>query len=158
MKHQYEMSIMKWGISVFPSPDTEYHSSIADQDDSSNITGFKDPRIDAIADKYSKSFDVKKRISMIRELDGILTNLYHYALHCHPPAERIAFWNKFGRPKGTLTRIGDSNNDVNLGPGVEQLWWIDPDKAKKLDQAMRDPSMKLPIEPAEDHYWEEFGK
>ena len=157
-KHQYEMSIMKWGINVFPAPDTEYHSSLADRPDSNNITGFKDSRIDEISDKYAKAFNVKERIALIRELDGILTSQYHYVLHWYAPAQRIAYWNKFSYPRGTLTRIGDVWSGVNLGWGVEQLWWIDSAKAQKLEQAVRNPGAKLQIEPMEDHYWEEFAK
>jgi microcin C transport system substrate-binding protein len=157
-KHEYEMSMMKWGIDVFPSPESEYHSALADRLDSDNLTGFKDPRIDQICEKYAKAFDVKERVALMRELDGILTSQYHYVLHWYPPADRVAYWNKFSQPRGTLTRIGSVWSNANLGPGVEQMWWIDPAKAQKLEKAMRDPSIKLNIEPVEDRYWQDYAK
>jgi hypothetical protein len=38
------------------------------------------------------------------------------------------------------------------------MWWIDPDKSQKLDQALRDSSIKVDIPPVEDHYWQEYSK
>ena len=67
------------------------------------------------------------------------------------------FTNKFGMPQGTFSRVGDY--DGSLSPGIPQLWWVDPEKSRKLEQAMRDPSVKLDIPPVEDHYWQEkFGQ
>jgi len=157
MQRQFEFVAAGWGAgSVFPMPGVEYKSSLADQLNTNNISGFKDKRIDEICDEYDKSFDVKKRTALLQELDGILTNQYHYVMDWYPPAERLAYWNKFGYPLGTLSKIGEYYG--SLGPGIPQLWWIDPDKNAKLEQAMRDPSIKLEIPPVEDHYWQEYGK
>jgi hypothetical protein len=49
-------------------------------------------------------------------------------------------------------------SDLTQGPGVERLWWIDGDKAKELEQAMRDESITLPAGPLEDKSWLEYGK
>ena len=59
-------------------------------------------------------------------------------------------------PKGSFSRVGDYSG--TLAPGIPQLWWVDPEKSRKFDQAMRDNSIKLEIPPEEDHYWQEqFG-
>jgi hypothetical protein len=39
--------------------------------------------------------------------------------------------------------------------GISRLWWVDPEKSRKLDEAMRDPTIKLDVPPVEDHYWQE---
>ena len=44
------------------------------------------------------------------------------------------------------------------GPGIPQLWWIDPAKQSKLEQALRDPSIKLDVGPDEDRYWLQVAK
>jgi len=98
----------------------------------------------------------KVQRTVIRELDGILMSQYHYINEWYLPADRIAYWNRFDMPKGTFSRIGDYLG--SFGAGIPQLWWIDPEKAAKVQQAMRDKSLKLDIPPVEDHYWEEFGK
>jgi hypothetical protein len=38
------------------------------------------------------------------------------------------------------------------------MWWIDSGRQTKLDQASRDPSMKLEVGPVEDRYWLDFDK
>ena len=120
---QFEMASLAWGADIFPNPEVEYHSRLADVKDNNNVTGFKDPRIDEICEKYKLAFDQKERVALIRQLDKILTEQYHYVLGWYAPAIRIGYWNKFGYPAGILTRTGDHETDTNLGPGPEQLWW-----------------------------------
>jgi hypothetical protein len=38
------------------------------------------------------------------------------------------------------------------------MWWIDPEKQSKLQQALADPSIKLEVEPVEDRYWIDFAR
>jgi len=45
-----------------------------------------------------------------------------------------------------------------LLPGIPQLWWVDPDKDAKFNQAMRNPATKLEVLPEDDKHWIEFGK
>lgn len=157
MKRQFDFVSAGWVQgSVFPLPGPEFESKMADLDDTTNISGFKDKRIDEICKEYDASFDINKRTELLRELDGILTNQYHYVNEWYLPVQRFAYWNKFGFPQGNLSRIGDFNGI--LGPGIPQLWWIDPDKNAKLEKALRDPSIKLEIPPVEDHYWQEYAK
>jgi microcin C transport system substrate-binding protein len=157
MQRQFDFVSGIWGAgSVFPMPAIEYKSKLADQLNTNNISGFKDKRIDEICDEYDITFDVKKRTALLQELDGILTNQYQYVMDWYPPSERFAYWNKFGMPTGTLSNIGEYYG--SLGPGIPQLWWIDPDKNAKLEKAMVDPSIKMDIPPVEDHYWQEYTK
>ena len=155
---QFDMTYVAWGANAFPDPEQEYHSRLAAQQNNNNLTSFKDPHADELMERYGKSFDLNERVTLIRELDGLLTSQYHYVLHWGAPSLRLAYWNKFGQPRGYLTRTGDYMSDLNQGPGVERLWWIDPEKNKKLDEAMRDSSIKLPVGPIEDKYWLDNAK
>ena len=65
--------------------------------------------------------------------------------------ERLVFANKFGYPQGILTRIGDSRD-------VPSLWWLDPEKSRKYDEAMKTPSINLGEGASDDKYWIEYGK
>ena len=65
-----------------------------------------------------------------------MTSQYHYILKWYTPSRRIAYWNKFGYPTGKITRVGLFRSDLNLGPGIERLWWIDPGKAERLNRAV----------------------
>lgn len=157
MQRQFDFTFGSWGVgNIFPIPKPEYHSSMAKIENTNNISGFNDKRIDEITEQYEVTFDVQKRKAMLRELDGILTRQYHYVMQWYAPSTRIAYWNRYSYPAGTFSRIGDYEG--SLAPGIPQLWWFDPVKEQKLAQAMRDPSIKLEIPPVEDHYWQEYAK
>jgi len=156
MKRQFDMVSGAWGAgSVFPDPKPEYHSS-HDRPNTNNITGYHDKKTDELCEKYDMEFDPVKREAILKELDGVIMSQYHYIMEWYPPAERVAYWNRYGMPQGTFSRVGDY--DGSLAPGIPQLWWIDPVKSQKLNQAMTDESVKLEISTVEDRYWKEFGK
>ncbi len=154
---RFEMTLTAWSGLLFPNPETSFDSKLADQKNNNNITGFKNPRVDELDKQYDKTFSVAERIRIIREIDGILANEYHYALWWYGPFSRIIYWNKFGTPPGYFSRTGDYLGAFN-GPGIPQLWWIDPGKQAKLEQALRDSSVKLEVGPDEDRYWLEVAK
>ncbi|MCH8266440.1 MAG: ABC transporter substrate-binding protein [Acidobacteria bacterium] len=155
-ERRFQMTQMGWGALLFPNPETSWHSSLADVDNTNNITGFKNARVDELCEAYDKMFDVEERVRALREIDGILANAYPYALQWNAPYSRLVYWNKFGTPPGYLSRTGDYFGS-GTGPGLPQMWWIDPAKDAKLQQALRDPSLKLEVGPTEDRYWIEFG-
>jgi hypothetical protein len=53
-------------------------------------------------------------------------------------------------PEGVFTRIGDYRQATSL-------WWIDPEKTRQLEEAMRDPSKKLPVGETDNKYWLKFA-
>jgi microcin C transport system substrate-binding protein len=158
MQRQFQYTVSAWGAgSVFPEPRPEYHSETADVEDTNNISGFKDKRADELIERYDITFDPKERTELLKQLDGVLANSYQYTLRWYDPAQRLVYLNKFGMPQGGFSRVGDYAG--TLAPGIPQLWWVDPEKSQKLEQAMRDNSIKLEIPPEEDHYWQErFGQ
>jgi len=148
-QRKFQMALMAWGALIFPNPETQWHSSLADVNSTNNITGFKNARVDELCKAYDKMFKNQDRINANREIDGILANAYHYVLLWDAPYTRIAFWNKFGVPPGYIPRTGDAS-------AVQAMWWIDPAKEAKLKQALRNPSMKLEVGADEDRYWLEY--
>jgi microcin C transport system substrate-binding protein len=157
MQRQFEMVSGAWGVGdIFPDPKPEFDSSTADVQNTNNISGFKDKNIDKICDEYNAEPDPHKRAALLQQLDSLLTSQYQYILEWYSPAQRIAYWNKFGMPKGTFSGIGDYSG--TLAPGILQLWWFDPALAQKVDHAMRDSSVRLDVPPVEDHYWQEYSK
>jgi hypothetical protein len=59
-------------------------------------------------------------------------------------------------PQGTLSRMGDELG--SLAPGIPQLWWVDPQRSQRLEQARRDTSVRLEAPQVEDRYWQELSK
>ena len=150
-EQQFDMfSVAYGGGGPFPLPEQFFHSKQADQKSSTNITGFKNARVDEIIALYDKEFDVKKRAALLKELDGIVASQHHYLLEWYGPFQRMVWANKFGQPKGVITRIGDYRDPV-------ALWWIDPQLNAQYEQALRSGG-KMPVGPSEDKYWLEFAK
>jgi len=156
-QHRFQMEFGSYGGLLFPNPETEFDSKLADQLNNNNISGFKNAKADELFRQYDKMFSVEDRIRTIREVDGIIANEYPYALLWYPPFTRILYWDKFGTPPGHWSRTGDFFGDQG-GPGLLQMWWIDANKQAKLEQAMRDTSKKLEVGPVDDRYWLEWDK
>jgi microcin C transport system substrate-binding protein len=150
-ERRFQMAHMAWGGLLFPNPETSWHSRLAGVDNTNNITGFKSSRVDQLLTEYDRMFEAEDRVRVIREIDGILANSYEYILHWSAPYTRVVYWNKFGAPRGYLTRIGDY-------AAVWQMWWIDPQKERELQEALRDRNKKLEVGPTEDRYWLEYGE
>lgn len=151
-EQQFGMFMVGWGGGgPFPEPAQFFGSDQADLKESGNVTGFKNTRADEIIALYAREFDIKKRAALMRELDGIYMAEHHYVFQWAGPFTRMLYWNRFGQPKGIITRVGDTRDPPSL-------WWFDPQKNAQLEQAMRDPSKKLEVGPTEDTYWLEFAK
>jgi microcin C transport system substrate-binding protein len=156
-QRRFQMALMAWGSSPFPDPETMWHSSLADVDSSNNFTGFKNARLDQLCGEYDRAFEMKDRIRVLREIDGILTNAYQYVLLWDAPYTRVIYWNKFGTPLGYISSTGDYYGGYKMY-GVFQMWWNDPAKNARLQRALRDPSTKLEVGPAEDRYWLDYSE
>lgn len=150
-ERMFDVVSIGWVVPIFPDPEPQYRSTLADQNASNNVTGLKDQKVDVLIDRYNLEFDQQKRIPILREIDGLLANQYPYILGWDAPFERIAFWNKFGYPRGILTRIGEYFE-------MNSLWWIDSRQEQALKEAMANPSTSLEIGETDDRYWLEYAK
>jgi hypothetical protein len=146
----YGPNVSEWNP-TFPKPDVNWLSQLADQKNNNNITGFKNARADQIMLQYQKTFDIAARTKLLQELDGIFTAEHHWVFEWTAPYERVAFWHKFGYPQGHLSRIGSFRDIV-------RLWWIDPERSRRLAEATRDQSIDLGEGATDDRYWLEFAK
>jgi len=135
-----------WYGSNVPSPRDLYHSSTADELNTNNLGGVKDPAIDQLIDEYDLCYDQQERVKLIQKLDKLLYDTYDYAFgYIGPHTARIAYWNKFGMPPGVFTYRAE---DVSLS-----YWWYEPVLAAQLQKALHDPSVKMEIGPEEIDYW-----
>ena len=85
-QRKFQMAQFAWGGTPFPEPDTEWLSSLADLDNNNNITGFKNPRVDQLCADYDKVFDMRDRVRIMREMEGIVANSYNYILLWSAPS------------------------------------------------------------------------
>ena len=146
MERKFDLVSLAWTGLVFPNPETSVSSALADVNNTNNVDGVKNSRIDEILPIYDKEFDPQRRIAQIREIDGILANNYGYILTWEAMFQAVAYWNKFGHPDSYFTRIGDFRD-------LTSLWWIDPAKQQALTRAMADPSVKLDVGETDVRPW-----
>lgn len=147
---RFESASFGWVPGTFPDPEPLYRSDLADRKNSYNYSGVKDKRIDGILAAYNREFDQAKRVALIRELDGILANLYPAVLEWEAGFTRIAYLNKFGHPESYFSRIGTQYD-------MYRFWWLDPEKERRYREAEANPSLTLPVGPLEVRYWDEYA-
>ena len=116
-------------ISVFPQSESpgneqrEYWSSeAARREGSRNLIGIRDPVVDALVEKVIAAPDRASLIAACRALDRVLLWGHYVVPNWHLAKQRIAYWNRFGRP-GVVPKSG-----VQL-----DAWWWDAAKAAALE-------------------------
>ncbi|MGE4158847.1 MAG: ABC transporter substrate-binding protein [Planctomycetota bacterium] len=132
-ERQFQIIRYAWTESLWPYPRSSYHSETADQNNTTNLYGVKDARIDKLCDDYEKEPDLKKRIPMLREIDRILCNeIVPSALGWYGPYVRVAFQNYIEAP------------DYYIGPysshglgSVMAMWWYNPEKKARYDESLK---------------------
>lgn len=150
-ERKFSIHWQNWGGLFFPNPENVWASWLADPDNTNNSPGVKNERIDELCKAYNVEFDFGKRVEMIREIDKILMEIQPYALGWYAPHHRILYWNKFGHPDFYFSRTGDWSSII-------AYWWIDPEKEKKMNEAIKDGNIQLDVGETEVMYWPEYNK
>jgi len=96
-------------------------SSAADITGTSNYAGIKSPVIDDIIEQVTSAPGRDELVITTRALDRVLLWGYYVIPQWHIAKYRVAYWNKFSRPKITAR--------YSLG---FDTWWIDAGKHAKL--------------------------
>lgn len=113
-----------WSQSLSPGNEQREYwgSESADRKGSRNLAGIKNPAIDALIEKLIFSPTRQELIAATKALDRVLMwNNYVLPLW-HVPYERVAHWDRFGRP----AKLPD------YSIGFPTIWWWDEEKARKV--------------------------
>ncbi|MCF3933620.1 extracellular solute-binding protein [Acuticoccus sp. M5D2P5] len=122
----FEMSTLAWGQSLSPGNEQLdfWGSKAADQPQSQNYAGIKDPGIDALIEKVIRAKDRDDLVAATRALDRVLL-AHNYVVPQFTSTEfRTARWNRFGHP----------DNIPPYTHGFPTIWWWDQDKAAKIGE------------------------
>lgn len=150
-ERNFDMISIAWGGLRIPNPESSLRSNTADEPNTTNWPGIKDARIDQLCDQYNVTYDRDERIRIVQEIDKIATEQYGYAFAWYAPYTRLAFHNKFGYPKYVLPRTeGNLDSDQFAIP---LLWYADPDKLEKYDQAKKDNNITMDKGNVDVKYW-----
>jgi microcin C transport system substrate-binding protein len=127
--YNYDMTWASWGEVIFRDPESMWHSREADRPSGNNVTGFKDPLVDALIDKQKNMFSITERAALCREIDARITAAVPYVLLWNIDATRLLYWDIFGMPDTILSKFGDERSLLGY-------WWYDADSAAELKSAM----------------------
>ena len=125
----FDMTWAAWGGSIFRDPESMWLSSEADRPSGNNITGFKDPQVDALIERQKTLFSITERNAICREIDKRIAAAVPYVLLWNIDATRLLHWDTFGMPDTVLSKYGDERSLLGY-------WWYDPDSASELRAAM----------------------
>jgi microcin C transport system substrate-binding protein len=125
--HDYDIIVDTFPQSESPGNEQRdfWGSAAADKDGSNNTAGIKNPAIDKLVDKVVFAKDRDELIAATHALDRVLLWNYYVVPQWHYPFERLATWDKFGRPDPLPSRTS----------ALLQTWWFDPAKEKALADA-----------------------
>jgi microcin C transport system substrate-binding protein len=135
----FQMTWAAWTTSIFKDPQAMWSSREADRKGGSNITGFKNKRVDELIEKQKRIFDINERNHIFREIDQIIYRQVPYVLLWNINYHRLLYWNKFGTPPWLEPKYGDEYSPI-------EYWWIDEDSMADLQDAMQSNS-SLPQKP-----------
>ena len=96
-----------------------------------NISGFKNDRVDLLLCLYDKEFNQQKRVEIIREIDGIYSDIHPAAGGIARNYQRLMWWDVFGYPEFMVSRYGGDYRSIF------SYWWFDPEKEARLEDAMK---------------------
>jgi len=121
----YDFDVIVGGAGQSLSPGNEqrsyWGSTSADIEGGRNYIGIKDPVIDELVEKVIAAPDRKALVTSVRALDRVLQWGHWLIPHWHAKYDRVAYWDKFGRPKITPIQ------------GNQFLaWWVDAKKDEAL--------------------------
>ncbi|MDH3236007.1 MAG: ABC transporter substrate-binding protein, partial [Alphaproteobacteria bacterium] len=127
-KFDYDITTLTFGQSLSPGNEQRSYwgSRAAKIEGSRNWLGVNDKAIDELVELVIAAPDRASLVARTRALDRVLL-WHHYVIpQWHIPAQRIVFWDKFGRPGKPTIRGEDLFN-----------WWVDKKKEAALGSALK---------------------
>ncbi len=120
----FDCIVGSWGQSLSPGNEQRnfWGSEAADREGSRNFVGIKNPAIDKLIDQIIFAKDREELVAAARHSTGCCCGTTTWCRCGTSPIERIAFWNRFGRP--------EKLPDHSLG--FPAIWWWDEAKAAKV--------------------------
>lgn len=126
-----------------------WSSEAADVTGSNNLSGVKDPVVDALVGKIVEAKTYDDVTAATKALDRVLTWNYYQLLTYTSPVERYAYWTKLDMPDVTpalgLGQMGEFA--TGMGESVIALWWMDPNAAAANTQSGNNESTGAPASP-----------
>jgi microcin C transport system substrate-binding protein len=116
----FDMITYRWPGSAPPGNELRefFGSEAAKTPGTLNYPGISSPAVDGLIEKVANALKWDDLIVAAHALDRVLLHGYYVIPQWYSPVFRVAYWNKFGRPKVT----------PKYGIGFD-TWWIDQERA-----------------------------
>ncbi|MDP6833000.1 MAG: extracellular solute-binding protein, partial [Alphaproteobacteria bacterium] len=121
--YDFDAMIYLWDPSLSPGNEQAFYwgTEAAKREGTRNYPGIQVPAIDDLVKRISDASDRAGLVAAVRAMDRIL-QWGHYVIPLfHLKADRVALWDRFGRPEKTPV----------YGYRLE-TWWEDPAKAARI--------------------------
>ncbi|MEK9754261.1 MAG: extracellular solute-binding protein [Rhodospirillaceae bacterium] len=121
--YDFDMIVGTYGQSLSPGNEQRsfWGTEAADHEGGRNYIGIKDPAIDDLIEKVIAASTREDLVTATKALDRVLQWGHWLIPHFHSKVDRVAYWDKFGRPKITPTQGHQFS-----------AWWVDETKAAAL--------------------------
>ena len=119
--YDFDMIVYRWGMSLSPGNEQAFYwgSKAAGQEGTRNYPGIRNPAVDSLIKRMTEAREREVFVDVVRAMDRVLLWGHHFVPLYYLQGDRVAYWNRFGRPKVTP-----------LYGLVIDAWWEDPAKAK----------------------------
>ena len=133
----FDIAVVSWPESLSPGNEQRnfWSSEAAGRQGSQNYAGIKNPAVDKLVDRIIFAKSRQELVDACRALDRVLLWNQYVVPMWHLPYERLAFWDRFGRPDplAALCRgisdhlvVGRGQGRSNRGKDAETLWLSPP--------------------------------
>lgn len=124
--HDFDIIVDTFAQSMSPGNEQRdfWGSATANIPGSRNTIGIKNKAVDALIEKIVFAKDRTELVAATKALDRVLLWNHYVVPQWHYPFERVAYWDKFGRP----------DKLPKLTPAFLQVWWEDPEKEAALNK------------------------
>ena len=132
-RHDFDMMVLKLPQSLVPGKEQAqfWGSKAADEAGNYNYSGIKSPAIDYMIEKMITAQNHEDLALYTHLLDRLLRAGYYQILTYGKPERWFAYWDIYQQPK----------IKPKLSVGWE-YWWVDMNKAKKLEYALQKTQLK----------------
>jgi microcin C transport system substrate-binding protein len=128
----FDMTVQRFSMSATPGDGMRpfFSSQAAKTKGSYNLAGIASPAIDALIEKIIGAENRADLTVACHAFDRVFRAGRYWVPHWYRSTHPVAYWDIFDHP-AKLPRYPIDGS----GMGERVLWWVDPDKAAKLEQA-----------------------
>ncbi len=120
----FDITTRRYVLRITPGVELRNYwgSAYANIKGSLNLSGIKDPVVDALIEKVIGAKSRQELNIAARALDRVLRAGHYWVPQWYKASHAMAYWNKFSRPAVK----------PKYGRGIIETWWYDSEKAAKL--------------------------